>query len=300
VWLHDDQGDRMATSEAAAALADPRNGSAFSPDGRKLYYLLRRPAGAEVNTSFSVGELWELDLQSGATQAAMPGFSITDFSFSPDGREVAFSALSEKEMATSAGDLTQSIWLAPLDRSFSPRLLQTNANRARFAPGFIYYVKRKPAGSYLHRIRLDGSGDEQIWPENIVSGATSPDGRYLAVTVPIKERMWKLEIVDWALRRVQPVCNDAIAYWSDDGKAFVVSGGFGSRNPSGPTYVVDLPVADSVPKLPASGLSSFEQFANVKNVRIVPGAGISVARGRDTYAYVKETVQRNLYRIPLR
>src|SRR6185312_11394359 len=119
--------------------------------------------------------LWELDLQSGATQAAMPGFSITDFSFSPDGREVAFSALGEKEMATSAGDLNQSIWLAPLDRSSSPRVLQTNANRARFAPGFIYYVKRKPAGSYLHRIRLDGSGDEQIWPENIVSGATSLD-----------------------------------------------------------------------------------------------------------------------------
>ncbi len=45
----------------------------------------------------------------------------------------------------------------------------------------------------------DGSGDEQIWQEKILPLATSPDGRYLAATLPLEGRSErKLEIVDWA------------------------------------------------------------------------------------------------------
>jgi eukaryotic-like serine/threonine-protein kinase len=292
VWLHDSLGDRLLTAEATAALSDPRNGGPFSPDGKKLYYLVRRTPGREIFSNQAVGELWEFDLQSGATQAIMPGFSITAFSFSPDGREIAFSALGD--------DGTPSIWVAPLDHSSAARMLQNAADDPRFTPAFIYYLKRAPAGSYVHRVHPDGGGDEQIWDERILRLASSPDGRYLAMTLPIKkEGEWKLEIVDWARKRVQPVCNDAIAYWSDDGRSFMATG-LANTDKTAPTYLISLPMGSGIPELPPKGLSNVSQFAGLKHARTIPARAIGVGRMPDTYAFVKETVQRNLYRIPLR
>jgi serine/threonine protein kinase/Tol biopolymer transport system component len=292
VWLHDSHGDRALTLEGNTALTDPRNGSPFSSDGKRLYYLLRHAPGREVRPDIGVGELWEVDLQSGVTQAVMPGFTITDLSLSPNGHDIAFSVLGD--------DGTESIWLAPTDRSSSPRMLQASANRPRFTTEFIYYVKRTPAGSYAHRVRPDGSGDETIWPERIIAAAFSPDGRHLAVTLPLEGRSeWKLEIVDWERKSVQLVCNDAIAYWSDDGRSFIATGGTGKRNTSAMVYKVNLPEANSLPELPPNGLSNVSQFATLKNVRSITAGIIGPGRNPDTYAYVKEIVQRNLYRVPL-
>jgi hypothetical protein len=97
VWLHDQNGERMLTSEATAALAAPRNGSPFSLDGKKLYYLVRRTPGREYASDHAVGELWELDLQSGATQAILPRLTIFDFSLSPDGRDVVYAVLRDSK-----------------------------------------------------------------------------------------------------------------------------------------------------------------------------------------------------------
>jgi DNA-binding winged helix-turn-helix (wHTH) protein/Tol biopolymer transport system component len=292
VWLHDSHGERMVTSEATAALADPRNGSPFSVDGGKLYYVVRPSPGREVMPDRAVGQLWELDLQSGATQPIIPSLLITDFSLSPDGQQIAFTALDENS--------TLSIWVAPLDRSSSPRLLRMSAEHPRFTSDFIYYIKRTPGGSYAHRIRLDGSGDEQIWDENIVTLATSPDGRYLAVTLPIDEGgEWSLELVDWALKRVQPVCKDGMVYWSDDGRSLYVFAGFGKGNKNAPSYLISLRVGSDIPELPAAGLSNVAQLVALKNARTIAAHAVAAGRTPDTYAYVKETVQRDLYRIPL-
>jgi Tol biopolymer transport system component len=293
VWLHESRGDRMLTSEATAALADPRNGSPFSTDGKKLYYVVRGSPGREVITDRAVGELRELDLKSGTAQPILPGFSITDFSLSPDGEQIAFTTLDENS--------SLNIWVAPLDGSSTPRRLQSSAEHPRFTSDFIYYIKRTPSGSYAHRIRSDGSGDQQIWSENIVTLATSPDGRHLAVTLPIeKGGEWNLELVDWVQKKVQPVCKDGMVYWSDDGRSLYVFGGFGKGNKAAPTYLISLPVGRGVPELPAAGVSNIAQLVALKNARTIAGHAVAAGRTPDTYAYVKETVQRDLYRIPLR
>lgn len=292
VWVHDGRSDRVLTSEANAALGDPRSGSPFSLDGKKLYYLVRSTPGREIFSNLAVGELWEIDLQSGATQALLPGFSVTEFSLSPDGHDIAFTALAE--------DNTQRIWVAPLDRSSAPRLLQTSADHMRFTPDFIYYVKRSAAGSYVHRIHPDGSGDQQIWNENILGLATSPDGRYLALTLPLeKGGRWMVEIVDWERKRVQPVGKDALVYWSDDGRSFVVSLNYSQAERKALSYVIDLAPGRGVPELPANGISDATQLGALPHVHTIPQRVIEPGRTPDTYAYVKETVQRNLYRIPL-
>jgi len=55
-----------------------------------------------------------------------------------------------------------------------------------------------------------------------------------------------------------------------------------------------------MPELPANGLSDTSQLAHLKRVRTITAGMIALGRSPETYAYVKETVQRNLYRIPLR
>jgi dipeptidyl aminopeptidase/acylaminoacyl peptidase len=281
-------------------LTDGRNGGPFSPDGKKLYYLVRRTPGREYASDHAVGELWELDLQSGGTQAILPGLSIFEFSLSPDGREIAYTVMGE--------DGTRSIWVGPLDRSMSPHILQTSADCPRFVSGYVLYLKRTLTGAFVHRVHPDGSGDEQIWDEKIQRVASSPDGRYLAVTVPINRsvaghmgsEMWNLEIIDWARKRIQHVCADCVAYWSDDGRSFLVTGGYGIVNKNAPTYVVSLPVASGIPELPPKGLANLPEFARFTHAQAIPAATIGFGRTPDTYVFVKETVQRNLYRIPLR
>ena len=160
----------------------------------------------------------------------------------------------------------------------------------------------------MHRIRPDGTGDEQIWDQKIQRVASSPDGRYLAATVPVEKgaagRMgreeWHLEIIDWARKRVQQVCDGCVAYWSDDGRSFLASGGYGIVNKNAPTYVVSLPSGSGVPELPSKGVSDITEFAQFTHARPIPATSVGLGRTPDTYAFVKQTMQRNLYRIPVR
>jgi serine/threonine protein kinase len=301
VWLHSPSGERVLTSEASAGLADVRNGGPFSPDGNKLYYIIRRTPGREHASDRAIGELWELDLQSGATRVILPGFSIFEFSLSPDGREIAFTVLGENGNS-------RSIWVAPLDRSASPHMLQTDADCPRFTPGYVLYLKRTQAGAYMHRVHPDGTGDQQIWDGRIQRVAASPDGRYLAATVPVDKgdtgrtgrEEWHLEIIDWARKRVQQVCDGCVAYWSDDGRYFLASSGYGIVNKNAPTYLVSLAPGSGFPDLPSKGVSDITEFARVTHARAIAATSIGLGRTPDTYVLVKATVERNLYRIPLR
>ena len=64
VWFHDSQGDRQITSQGFALFPS------LSPDGKKLYYLLRA-GGAR---SWMSGELWVADLESGQRERLLPTF----------------------------------------------------------------------------------------------------------------------------------------------------------------------------------------------------------------------------------
>ena len=78
------------------------------------------------------------------------------------------------------------------------------------------------------------------------------------------------------------------------------SGGTGKRNTGALTYWIDLATPNSVPELPPNGLSDVSDLAKLKRVRTMTAGIVGPGRTHDTYAYVKETVQRNPYRVPLR
>ena len=93
VWVHDAQGDRQISGEGFASVPGLgfRRGcyihSAFSPDGKRAVLPGAEASFPSVQIS---GELWMTDLDSGRTEAVLPGVSMSDFAIAPDGELVAF------------------------------------------------------------------------------------------------------------------------------------------------------------------------------------------------------------------
>ena len=67
----------------------------------------------------------------------------------------------------------------------------------------------------------------------------------------------------------------------------------------GRTYVVPLRPGRILPQIPAAGFRSQEELARLPGVRIIEAADVAPGPTPEVYAYSRETVQRNLYRIPL-
>src|SRR4029077_12524946 len=79
-----------------------RAGSArFSPDGKLLYCLM----GHDLSSSSS--ELWRKDLETGKSEALLPGLSMAEYDVSDDGKQVVFS--------TQPSGKPSQLWLAELD-----------------------------------------------------------------------------------------------------------------------------------------------------------------------------------------
>jgi hypothetical protein len=71
----------------------------------------------------------------------------------------------------------------------------------------------------------------------------------------------------------------------------------------GKTFAIALPTGKDLPVLPPSGLKSAEDVKKLNVVADIDMTGMVVfAPGPDPsiYAYVRKTVQRNLFRIPLK
>jgi hypothetical protein len=54
-----------------------------------------------------------------------------------------------------------------------------------------------------------------------------------------------------------------------------------------------------LPEIPAAGFRSEEELARLPGVQIIEAADVVPGLTPEVYAYSRETVRRNLYRIPL-
>jgi hypothetical protein len=72
-----------------------------------------------------------------------------------------------------------------------------------------------------------------------------------------------------------------------------------NANATGHTYALPIPPGSALPKLPSGGFKSEAEIAAVPGVRVIGAADIGPGPSPDIYAFSRETVQRNLFRIPL-
>jgi serine/threonine protein kinase len=80
IWVHDARGEHQMTSQGFGYQPS------FSPDGKKLYYLVR----STESRHFVSGALWRLDLDSGKSDPLLPDVLMQSYNVSPDGRRVVF------------------------------------------------------------------------------------------------------------------------------------------------------------------------------------------------------------------
>jgi Tol biopolymer transport system component/DNA-binding winged helix-turn-helix (wHTH) protein len=295
VWVHDARGDRQISSEGFASipglgLGGEQDHSVFSPDGRKLYYLIRKQA----SRSWISGQLWVADLDSGRSESVLPGISISNnFSVSPDGKRVVFEATDVNGEPHS--------WIAPLDRSSPPKQITGSIARSPdfAAGGRIYFQARGGEDLFLYSVEVDGGPPQKV---------SEPLPRLMSLLGVSPHGEWRLSGISPAI--AQPVgggtpiriCNFCSAGWGPEGKYFYLRFRDIGEQGGGKTVGLRLAEGNDLPDLPPGGLKSAEDAKGLNVAAEIDMQGRSIfAPGPNPtiYAYTRVTVQRNLYRIPL-
>ena len=291
LWIHDSHGDHPASSEGDVVV---RLGSvsfpSFSADGTQVTDLRSETPGSPT-------VLWRTDIESGRSEPVLPGVTMTEYDISPDGKEVVFTTAPD-------GKPTQ-LWVAPADASSPPkRIANTGENSPHFGTGGqVLFRFSDGKFNYLGRMNKDGSDRSKVveYPISTIQNI-SRDRRWVIAIAPVfaaGETVSSMAIptAGGSPRRIcQGVCGSAA--WSPAGDYLYVN----SASPSGtsPGKMVVLPVLPDtgLPDLPEAGIIPAEALSIrgsrvVEQVNRVPGPDLL------TYAYVKTTVHRNLFRISL-
>jgi len=278
VWTHDATGDHAVSQEGSAWA------SRLSPDGKRLYYLLRK------NSSSDVSELWRRDLASGKSDPVLTGQRIVGYDVSRDEARVAFTVL--------MGDESQ-IFLATADRSSPPRLVVRGGDMVSFGAGQLFFRQLGGKANYLARVQEDGSGLTRILDSRIVEiGGVSPDGEWATVTdIGSVPGNFAVAVRDRAQRRI---CAAAcVVQWSADGKYMYVALTTRFSAPSTKhTYAIRIPQGFRLLDLPASGIDRASE-AELTGIPSIPQGDMSPGPDPQTYAFTNTTFQGNLFRIPL-
>src|SRR5262249_32754185 len=95
------------------------------------------------------------------------------------------------------------------------------------------------------------------------------------------------------------ICGGCPANWSPDGKFLYVGIQPDSLTDPGKTLAIPLAAGEILPAIPDSGVESLGS-AGVPGSRMINGYNLSPSSDPSIYAYVKTTMHRNLFRIPLR
>ena len=292
VWLHDHRGDRQISGEGFASMPGLGFGiasahSTFSPDGKKLYYLVR----GNVSRAWTSGELWMAYIDSGRTESVLPGVSMSGFDIAPDGERVAF--------WTPDAEGIPHAWVAPLDRRSPPKQLTSSESQwPSFGPaGEIYILIREGGHQFIAHVGPDGVALRKM--------TAVPDGLFTADS-PLGD----LFLTGFSPLIAQPIqggsptkiCSFCSAGWGPGGRfLYVRFRGVGETGP-GKTIVIGLRPGKELPQLPSSGLNSVEEAERLNVVAEINTTGMTYfVPGPDPsiYAFVRATTQRNLFRIPL-
>ena len=170
VWIHDRNGDRQLSSEGFA------KAPSLSPDDTKVYYLVC-PRGSATS-----GELWVFDVKGGRPEHLLPGFAVTGYDISPDGRRIVLPARNPQGESR--------LWIAALDRRVPPWQIPSSASDDSpvFGPGgYIFFRGAEGGSNFIFRVKEDGSSRQKALPNPIGEFfSVSPDGEWLIALAPLQ------------------------------------------------------------------------------------------------------------------
>jgi WD40 repeat protein len=241
------------------------------------------------------------ELDSNHTEPLLPGIPIAvpegpasvipGYDISPDGSQLAFFSPDRDGKAR--------LWLTPFDRRSPPRQVpNVVGEHPLFGPSDeIFFRMVEGTSAFLYSVRKDGTVLRKTGEQVVISlFSASSDRKWILLGVPsIGEVLFPtgggapislhLHYPDW-LR------------WSGDGKHLFVCGTNENRAKA---YVVPLSPGQVLPSsiTLARNFLSDQDLAKLPGVRTIPAGDVVPGPTADIYAFTRETVQRNLYRIPL-
>lgn len=285
VWVHDGNGDRQI-SRLEGNAAYPK----FTPDGKRLCYRIVNEV-PRFGTNRDPGELWVADLESGHSEAVAPGFQPIDYDISPDGQQVV--------MEAPDGEGKPRFWLAPLEHR-SPRLEIPNVEgrHAIYGPGGeIFFLRMEGHSGFVYSVKSDGTGMRKVFEQTVLSlGPFTPDGRWVVAWAPLPGTQGSaVQLLSLGGRKPIIIGSNTALHWSHNGDSVWVSGGV---VPDGQTYVVPSHPSELLPPLPTDGFHSEEEIVRLPGSHKIDSGG-APGPSRDIYAFLRSTVQRNLYRVPI-
>jgi serine/threonine protein kinase len=283
VSFHDVNDDRRVSLEGYAYRPS------LSPDGKRLYY---RVLKGGTSPMLGASELWVADIASGRNEPLLPGIAMTSYDLSNDGKRVVFSANDSRGNSR--------LWLAPTDRSDVPRQIPNAEGDMPFflGSGEVVFHGFEKGNTLAFRIREDGTEKQELTSSQInqVHGA-SPDGKFVIAWNRIGTKAFPT-----SGGAPIPIL-DAICFlrWQGDGKFLYLSVATGMQTALafGRTYVIPVSPEKLFAPLPPGGFRSEDEIAKLPGVRVIEAADVYPGSTTGTYAYSRQAVQRNLYRVPL-
>jgi eukaryotic-like serine/threonine-protein kinase len=294
VWINNSNTTRQVSFEGFSF--DPK----ITPDGKQLCYRILKGALPTSDPS----ELRMVDLDSGRDEPFLPGFAVVGmphhtYDISLDGRQIVVTVLGQK------GE--HRLWLVPFDRQLRPREIpNAEGDHPLFgSDGEIFFRGLERNSAFVYRIRDDGSGLQKVFDQPVASlSGISPDGHWLVVKVPGTDGSSTVALPvhqDSAVRAVATAAisfTDPEVHWSTDAKSIYFRIPANESWAAGRTYVLPLVRGSMWPKMPLIG------FQSEADITKVPGSTLlsefdCPGPTPEMYAFVRMTVQRNLFRVPL-
>jgi eukaryotic-like serine/threonine-protein kinase len=289
VWMHDrntesplsSQGESARTVASGGWESRRQRATAFSSDGKKLYYLIAN--GQAPGTELSVR-----DLTTGKVERVLPSYSMDDFSISQDGRWVAFTT------ADRSGP--SKVWIAPTNLRSSPREFASSAleDSPAFLPdGDIIFRVIEDRTGFLYRMHADGSNRRKVSQDHVLSFISlSPDGRWAIVQAP--DSSTDAVPVEGG-SPVRLCVNICYPKWDVLGEFMYIS----FLQQSDPhSYALPIRRGEGLPALPSTVLSGVEDLKRLKSAIVMPHI-VNSAFSSSLYTYTVQSTHRNLYRIQL-
>jgi hypothetical protein len=181
------------------------------------------------------------------------------------------------------------------------RIAASGEGSPHFGPnGTVWFRYSDGKANYVGLMNRDGSARRQAFPRPISNVTnSSPDGRWLAVMAPAQDRPAVNTIAIPATgeepRTLCPTRCDVV--WGRDGRYLYIGDGETAKTEE--TLAIPL-VSGALPELPPGGITVHDQAALIPNARLIKNVEISPGPDPSTFAYVKFTPHRNLFRISFR
>jgi hypothetical protein len=295
VWVRDSSGERQVSLEGYAY--QPK----FTPDGKKLLYRISKGADPSQDPT----ELWMADLSSGRAEPLLPGIAVYGnqlaYDVSSDGGQVVVESRDPEGKSR--------LWVAPLDRRSPPHLIPDVEGREPVfgADDEIFFMAREGQSASAYRVRTDGTGLRKAAHQPIAGlQSLSPDRQWLAASVKTPGLTSDLSTLLLPVAGGNPIrfsTMDARLKWHQSANVLVVNVGRPTeRGPSaigGHTYVVPLVPGRVVPDVPEGGFRAEAEIASLPGARLIDSPDGAPGPAPEVYAFSRETIQRNLYRIPV-